>query len=93
MDTNANGEADVGEKLVYSIKLKNTGNVSIYKPVGVDFFTDTLEFISCPDPTDCTDLEYDNNNEIVYIKDVLNNNEIIDNTKYSHYILLCTKQF
>ena len=44
-------------------------------------FTDTLEFISCPDPTDCTDLEYDNNNEIVYIKDVLNNNEIIDNTK------------
>ena len=81
-DTNANGEPDVGEKLVYSIKLKNNGNVSIYKPVGVDFFTDTLDFINCPDSNTCTDLEYDNNNEIVYIKDVnISGNEIIDNTK------------
>ena len=82
LDTNNNGQPDVGETLVYSIKLENTGNVSIYKPVGVDFFTDTLDFINCPDPSTCTDLEYDNNNEIVYIKDVnISGNEIIDNTK------------
>ena len=82
LDTNTNGEPDVGETLVYTIKLKNTGNVSIYKPTGVDFFTDTLDFINCPDPDTCTDLEYDNNNEIVYIRDVnINGNEIIDNTK------------
>jgi uncharacterized repeat protein (TIGR01451 family) len=82
LDTDNNGQPDVGETLIYSIKLENTGNVSIYKPVNVDFFTDTLDFINCPDSSTCTDLEYDNNNEIVYIKDVnISGNEIIDNTK------------
>ena len=34
LDSNNNGQPDVGETLIYSIKLENTGNVSIYKPVG-----------------------------------------------------------